>query len=62
LRDMAVEGEKEPDSVFDAENYALEIRLKGAKRTVDLFQKVKVRISDEAEESTGKRKIKLALI
>ncbi|KAK1060236.1 exosome catalytic subunit dis3, partial [Friedmanniomyces endolithicus] len=63
LRDMAKEGEREPESVFDGENYSLEIRIgeKGQRR-VDLFQKVKVRISDEAEESTGKRKIKLQLI
>jgi len=29
---------------------------------VELFQKVKVRISDEQEESTGKRKVRFALI
>jgi hypothetical protein len=29
---------------------------------VELFQKVKVRIEDELEVSTGKRKIKLNLI
>ncbi|KAK0304204.1 exosome catalytic subunit dis3 [Friedmanniomyces endolithicus] len=63
LRDMAKDGEREPESVFDGENYSLEIRVgeKGQRR-VDLFQKVTVRISDEAEESTGKRKIKLQLI
>jgi len=62
LRDLATEGEREPESVFDADNYALEIKGKGAQRKVELFQKVKVRISDEAEESTGKRKIKLQLV
>ncbi|KAK0307385.1 exosome catalytic subunit dis3 [Friedmanniomyces endolithicus] len=63
LRDMAKDGEREPESVFDGKNYSLEIRVgeKGQRR-VDLFQKVTVRISDEAEESTGKRKIKLQLI
>lgn len=59
LRDMADEDGEEPEAVFDAENYALDI---DSKRQVELFQKVKVRISDEAEESTGKRKIKLQLI
>ena len=64
LRDMGGVGETEPESVFDAENYSLEI--KGAagekERTIELFQQVRVKISDEAEESTGKRKIKLQLI
>ena len=62
LRDMGGEGEKEPEGTFDAENYSLEIvREKGA-RKVDLFDNVKVRISDVAEESTGKRKIRLQLV
>ena len=65
LRDMGGEGEKEPEGVFDAEEYSLEISFgdtgKG-KRKVELFQKLKVRISDEAEESTGKRKIRLQLV
>ena len=61
LRDLGAEGEKEPESVFDAEEYSLEIQGKKGKSTVELFQKVKVRISDEAEESTGKRKIRLQL-
>ncbi|KAK5114830.1 hypothetical protein LTR62_001987 [Meristemomyces frigidus] len=61
LRDMGKDGEKEPEGVFDAEEYSLEIR--GVREVrVDLFQKVRVRISDEAEESTGKRKIKLGLV
>ncbi|KAK5120952.1 hypothetical protein LTR85_005736 [Meristemomyces frigidus] len=62
LREMGGEGEREPDSLFDAENYFLEIKGEKIKRKVELFQKVKVRISDEAEESTGKRKIKLQLV
>ncbi|KAK5134985.1 hypothetical protein LTR08_005937 [Meristemomyces frigidus] len=57
LRDMG-EGGREVEGVFDGEEYSLDI---GA-RKVELFQKVRVRISDEAEESTGKRKIKLGLV
>ncbi|KAF2842170.1 ribonuclease R [Patellaria atrata CBS 101060] len=58
LRDLAV---PEPESTLDYENYILTISgSKNAK--VELFQKVKVRISDVQEESTGKRKIKLGLL
>ena len=58
LRDMAA---PEPEAVFDAEKYRLETH---GSRTVavELFQRVRVRISDEHEESTGKRKIRLALV
>ncbi|KZF22237.1 RNB-domain-containing protein [Xylona heveae TC161] len=64
LRDMAV---PEPPSVFDADSYKLSVQLPDGKDqreeiTVELFQKVTVRISDEKEESTGKRKIRLGLI
>ncbi|KAK3047549.1 exosome catalytic subunit dis3 [Extremus antarcticus] len=62
LRDMGGEGEKEPEGVFDAEDYALEIQSEDGERKVELFEKVRVRISDEAEESTGKRKIRLQLV
>lgn len=63
LKDLCDEGEKEPESVFDAEDYSLEINDgKKAGSKFELFQKVTVRISDEAEESTGKRKIKLGLV
>ncbi|KAI9802047.1 MAG: hypothetical protein M1825_003103 [Sarcosagium campestre] len=58
LRDLAT---PEPDAVFDADNYAL--TLSGSRsEVVALFAKVRVRISDEREESTGKRKVKLELI
>ena len=58
LRDL---GTPEPEAVFDGENYALTVT--GSRNVkVELFQKVKVRISDEQEESTGKRKIRLALL
>ncbi|PNS21076.1 Exosome complex exonuclease dis3 [Sphaceloma murrayae] len=61
LRDLAPQGEQEPAGDFDAEQYVLEV---SGSRTakIELFDKVTVRISDEAEESTGKRKVKLALL
>ena len=59
LRDLAT---PEPESEFDTENYVLKIKGEGIDRNVELFEKVKVRISDEAEESTGKRKVKLSLL
>ncbi|KAI9722268.1 MAG: hypothetical protein M1812_001740 [Candelaria pacifica] len=58
LRDLAT---PEPEAVFDAENYVL--RTEGARKIeIELFEKVRVRINDEKEESTGKRKIKLGLV
>ncbi|KAL0261141.1 exosome catalytic subunit dis3 [Diplodia seriata] len=58
LRDLAV---PEPDAEFDAENYVLTVS--GSRNLkLELFQKVMVRISDEQEESTGKRKVKLGLL
>ncbi|KAK4508454.1 hypothetical protein PRZ48_002192 [Zasmidium cellare] len=56
LRDLG--GGKEVESVFDAEEYSLSF----GERKVELFEKLKVRIEDEAEEGTGKRKIKLSLV
>lgn len=58
LRDLAM---PEPNAEFDAENYVLTVS--GSRDVkLELFQKVMVRISDEQEESTGKRKIKLGLL
>jgi len=58
LRDL---GTPEPEGMYDAETYTL--RISGSRElSVELFQKVQVRISDVAEESTGKRKIKLELL
>lgn len=58
LRDLAT---PEPEAMFDAENYVL--RTQGAREvTVELFEKLKVRISDVKEEATGKRKIRLELV
>jgi exosome complex exonuclease DIS3/RRP44 len=62
LRDLAGEGEKEPDSEFDAEEYLLKVQRGGKELTLELFEKVVVRITDEKEESTGKRKIKMDLV
>lgn len=58
LRDLA---EPEPAATFDAETYVLattgsrEVRL-------ELFQKVRVRISDQKDETTGKRGVKMELV
>lgn len=58
LRDIA---EPEPEATFDADNY--ELTLSGsANRKLRLFQKVRVKIADELEEATGKRKVKLLLL
>ncbi|KAK6199694.1 hypothetical protein LQW54_009948 [Pestalotiopsis sp. IQ-011] len=58
LRDLA---EPEPDSVYDAETYTL--KLSGSRElTVDLFQKVIVKISDAKDEATGKRGAKMELV
>lgn len=62
LRDLGDGAGKEPESAFDAEDYSLTIGEGERARKVELFQKVQVRISDEAEETTGKRKIKLGLV
>lgn len=58
LRDLAT---PEPEGVFDAEEYILKVSGT-TELQVELFQKVRVRISDVKEESTGKRKIRLELV
>ena len=58
LRDLAT---PEPDAEFDADNYQLDIKG-DINRSVELFERVMVRITDELEESTGKRKVKLTLV
>ena len=58
LRDLA---EPEPESEYDAETYTLTTR--GARDLrVELFQKVKVRVHDQKDETTGKRGVKMELI
>lgn len=58
LRDL---GSPEPTGVFDGENYKLSVSGSW-EGEIELFQKVKVRISDEVKESTGKRTIKMELV
>ena len=58
LRDLAT---PEPEAEFDAENYVLKVGGEVA-RSVELFEKVNVRITDELEQSTGKRKVRLTLV
>lgn len=57
LRDM---GTPEPVGEFDGEEYVLNVTGSREVR-LELFDEVKVRITDEVEESTGKRKVKLGL-
>ena len=58
LRDLAT---PEPEGLFDAEVYVL--RTTGSRKIeVELFEKVRVKINDVKEESTGKRKLKMELI
>jgi len=58
LRDLAT---PEPEAIFDADEYIL--RTKGSRTAkVELFEKVKVKINDVKEESTGKRKLKMELV
>lgn len=54
----------EPVGVFDAEEYVLDVNFgegKGGRR-IELFGKVTVRIRDEVEAGTGKRKIRMELV
>ncbi|EOO02468.1 putative mitotic control protein dis3 protein [Phaeoacremonium minimum UCRPA7] len=58
LRDLA---EPEPQAAFDPEMYTL--TTSGSRElSVELFQKVRVRISDQKDESTGKRGVKMELV
>ncbi|KAI1265751.1 RNB domain-containing protein [Xylariaceae sp. FL1019] len=58
LRDLA---DTEPESNYDAETYTL--KLSGSyDATVELFQKVRVRIRDVKDEATGKRGAKMDLV
>ncbi|KAI0021202.1 mitotic control protein dis3 [Xylariomycetidae sp. FL0641] len=58
LRDLA---DPEPESVFDADNYVL--KTSGSRDVqVELFMKVRVRIQDVKDESTGKRGAKMELV
>ena len=58
LRDLA---EPEPEGTYDPETYTL--RLSGSyEATLELFQKVRVRIRDVKDEATGKRGAKMDLV
>ncbi|KAK3330190.1 hypothetical protein B0H66DRAFT_542989 [Apodospora peruviana] len=58
LRDLA---DPEPQATFDAETYTL--TTTGSREvTVELFQKVRVKVTDQKDETTGKRGIKMELI
>ena len=58
-------GEREPEAELDAEQYVLEVREQGEggrEVVVGLFDKVKVRVRDELEQSSGKRKLRMELV
>lgn len=58
LRDLAT---PEPDAEFDAEKYIL--KTSGSREVrVELFQKVKVKVTDERDKATGKRGVKMELV
>ncbi|CAI4216258.1 unnamed protein product [Parascedosporium putredinis] len=58
LRELAT---PEPESEFDAENYVL--KTSGSREIrIELFQRVKVRVTDEKDEMTGKRGVKMELV
>ncbi|KAI9888523.1 MAG: exosome catalytic subunit dis3 [Vezdaea aestivalis] len=53
----------EPQSSFDPEKYGLLIKVKDqAERALMMFDKVRVKICDVLEESTGKRKVRVELL
>ena len=53
----------EPELEFNRDDYRLKIiKTDGKAIVIDLFQKVKVRISDLLEEQTGKRKVRMELV
>ncbi|KAL2020900.1 hypothetical protein VTK56DRAFT_7891 [Thermocarpiscus australiensis] len=58
LRDLA---DPEPHATYDAETYTL--KTSGSREvTVELFQKVRVRVTDQKDETTGKRGVKMELV
>ena len=58
LRDLA---DPEPAAVFDAATYTL--TTSGSRAVaVELFQKVRVRITDQKDDTTGKRTVKMELL
>lgn len=68
LRDLSKStGQKEPESRFVAEEWRLDVKVgegmdgDGEWVRIELFQKVIVRIWDELEEGTGKRRVRMGL-
>ncbi|PHH63807.1 hypothetical protein CDD81_5464 [Ophiocordyceps australis] len=60
LRDLA---QPEPPSDFDPDTYTLTLTLDTPSRLcIRLFQKVTVKVRDEKDESTGKRRVKMELV
>lgn len=59
VRDLAA---VEPKSEFDADNYTLKIEGSTGSWSVGLFDQVAVKVMDDVEERTGKRKIKMTLV
>ncbi|KAK0618540.1 hypothetical protein B0T17DRAFT_495729 [Bombardia bombarda] len=58
LRDLA---DPEPVATYDAETYTL--TTTGSREiTVELFQKVRVKVTDQKDETTGKRGVKMELV
>ncbi|KAJ4295868.1 exosome catalytic subunit dis3 [Collariella sp. IMI 366227] len=58
LRDLA---EPEPAAEYDADTYTLQ--TSGSREVkVELFQKVRVKVTDQKDETTGKRGVKMELI
>ncbi|KAK4128190.1 RNB-domain-containing protein [Parathielavia appendiculata] len=58
LRDL---GDPEPAAEYDAETYTL--KTSGSRElTVELFQKVRVKVTDQKDEATGKRGVKMELL
>ncbi|KAK3394765.1 hypothetical protein B0H63DRAFT_461887 [Podospora didyma] len=58
LRDLA---EQEPQATYDAETYTL--TAEGSREIkVELFQKVRVKVTDQKDETTGKRGVKMELV
>lgn len=58
LKDLA---DPEPQATYDAETYTL--RTSGSREvTVELFQKVRVKVTDQKDETTGKRGVKMEFV
>ncbi|QIX01936.1 hypothetical protein AMS68_007453 [Peltaster fructicola] len=53
---------KDEDAVFREDEYKLEVKTPDKLLRVELFEKITIRVKDEVEPSTGKRKLKLELV